>query len=143
LTVTFGNLVGYIHKDHLVDINDKTSAYEKSSNHTAVVLYTLPLVNAVYLSLKSSLINPVLKRDEIDPICLGQFFEGTITDSTSAGLFMQLNEKVRGFVPLRHLSDKLDIFEDMRIMFPVKSQKRCRVLHYASLDDIYICTMKK
>jgi ribosomal protein S1 len=99
--VTFGNLVGYIHKDHLVNTNDNASAYEKSSNYTAVVLYTLPLVNAVYLSLKSSLVKPVLKINEKDPIALGQFFEATITESTSAGLFIQLNKKAKGFVP-RH-----------------------------------------
>jgi ribosomal protein S1 len=107
------------------------------------VLYTLPLVNAVYLSLKSSLVKPDLNVNEKDTIALGQFFEATITESTSAGLFVQLNKKAKGFVPLRHLSDNQDIFEDTRALFPVKSRKRCRVLYHASLDDIYICTMKK
>ncbi len=118
------------------------SAYEKNSNYTAVVLYTLPLVNAVYLSLKSSLLKPV-KTTEKEAEIIGRIFDGTVTESTSAGLFIQLSKKMKGFVPLRHLSDNQDVFEDIKALFPVKSHKRCRVLSHASLDDIYICTLKK
>lgn len=135
--------MGYVHKDHLVNTNDNISSYEKSASFTAVILYTLPLVNAVYLSLKSSLVKPVPEKNEKDVVAPGQFFDATITESTSAGLFIQLNKKAKGFVPLRHLSDNQDVFEDTRALFPVKSRKRCRVLNHASLDDIYICTMKK
>ncbi|XP_057371391.1 protein RRP5 homolog [Daphnia carinata] len=143
LVVTFGNLVGYVHKDHLVNANDNVSSYEKSSNYTAVILYTLPLINAVYLSLKSSLVKPVKEKKEKDIIVPGQFFDAIITESTAVGLFIQLNKTAKGFVPVRHLSDNQDIFEDTRSLFPIKSRKRCRVLNHASVDDIYICTMKK
>ena len=142
MTVTFGNLLGYIHKDHLVNSNDNISSFEKSSNYTAVVLYTLPLVNAVYLSLKSTLLNPKKTGDKEVEI-VGKIFDAIITESTSAGLFVQLSKKIKGFVPLRHLSDNQDVFEDIKSLFPHKSHKRCRVLSHSSLDDIYICTLKK
>uniref|UniRef100_A0A0P6D669 Programmed cell death protein pre-rrna processing protein rrp5 n=1 Tax=Daphnia magna TaxID=35525 RepID=A0A0P6D669_9CRUS len=143
LVVTLGNLVGYVHKDHLVNTNDNVSSYEKSSNYTAVILYTLPLINAVYLSLKSSLVKPIKEKSEKEIIAPGQFFDAMIIESTAVGLFIQLNKTAKGFVPLRHLSDNQDIFEDTRALFPIKSRKRCRVLNHASVDDIYICTMKK
>lgn len=57
LLVTFGNLLGYVYKDHLSVEN--LSEYSKNPNLVAVVLYTIPLVNAIYLSLKESLVEDV------------------------------------------------------------------------------------
>lgn len=141
MTVTFGNLVGYIHRDHLIDSTDLSAQYVKGANYTAVVLYTVPLVNAVYLSLKSSLSR--VKPTEKEVIEIGKIIDGTVLEATAAGLFLQLLPKVKGFVPLRHLSDNRDIFEEIKSLFPVKARKRCRILSYATLDEVYICTMKK
>lgn len=138
--MTFGNLVGYVHRDHLASSTDTTSNYEKSANLQAIVLYTVPLVNAVYLSLKPSLIKPKTKKPAFE---IGQVIEGIISEATAAGIFFQLSPTVKGFVPLRHLSDSQEIFEDIKSLFPVKAKKRCRILSYASLDEIYICTMRK
>jgi len=143
LTVTFGNLIGYVHKDHLTHLMDDMTSYSKSSNLVAVVLYTLPLINAVYLSLKPSLIDPEkAKKDE--PIAIGRIFDNAlILEPTSAGVFLQLNKKAKGFVALRHINDNQDAVDDIHASFPAKSHKRCRVLQYAMMDETYICTMKK
>lgn len=66
-----------------------------------------------------------------------------ITESTTMGLFVQLNEGAKGFIALRHLSDSHDVIEDVKLHYPVKSTKRCKILQFASMDEIYICTMKK
>lgn len=143
--VSFGNLVGYIHKDHLAKTFDDMTSYTKSSNQVAVVLYTVPLVNAVYLSLKPSLVDPeTIAASSQEPLALGTIIDNaTVLESTTAGLFVQLNKGAKGFIPLRHLSDKLDVLDDVKALHPAKSRKRCRILQHSSLDDVYICTMKK
>ena len=141
--VTFGNLIGYIHKDHLAKTFDDMKTYAKGSNQVAVVLYTIPLVNAVYLSLKPTLVDPT-KAASTEPLALGRFIENaTIVQSSSIGLFLQLTKEAKGFVPLHHLSDKREAIEDVNSLFPVKARKRCRILQHALLDDIYVCTLKK
>ena len=142
LQVTFGNVIGYVHKDHLPQPLDM-SCYSKNPNLVAVVLYTLPLVNAVYLSLKPSLVNPEKNCGQLESMLSRIFDSAIVVEATSVGLFVQLKKNAMGFVPLRHLDDNKDAVEDIRAHHPVKSRKRCRVLQYSSLDDIYICTMKK
>ena len=146
LMVTFGNLIGYIHKDHLAQTFDNMTSYSKSSNsQMAIVLYTIPLVNAVYLSLKPALVDPEkAARNAETLLALGAIIDkAVVLESTTAGLFVQLNKDAKGFIPLRHLSDKLDVMEDIQSLHPVKSRKRCRILQHSPLDDVYICTMKK
>lgn len=140
MTVTFGNLVGYVHKDHLTNNTDTLAKYTKGATFTAVVMYTLPLVNAVYLTLKSTILNP---DNTIEVLPIGQTSSATIIGSTSAGLFVHVSTKLKGFVPLRHLSDNQDVFEDIEKLFPVNGKKKCRILSHALLDDVYICTFKK
>jgi len=143
LTVTFGNLIGYVYKDHLTHLMDDMTSYSKSSNLVAVVLYTLPLINAVYLSLKPSLVAPEKNKHE-KPIAPGRIFDNALVlEPTTAGLFLQLGKKAKGFVALRHISDNQDSMDDIQTLFPANSHKRCRVLQYAMMDEIYICTMKK
>ena len=141
--VSIGNLTGYIHKDHLAKPMDDMALYSKNPNLVAVVLYTLPLVNAVYLSLQPSLVEPE-KTVNVEIITIGRIFDSAmVLESTSAGLFVQLKKKTMGFIPLRHLDDNPDAIEDIKAHHPVKSHKRCRVLQYSSFDGVYICTMKK
>lgn len=118
-------------------------SYTKGSNQTAVVLYTIPLVNAVYLTLKPALVNPD-KASTSELLSIGRIMDNcTILTASSIGIFLQLTKKIKGFVPLRHVSDKEIVIEDIKNHFPVKSQKRCRILQHAALDDVYICTLKK
>lgn len=141
--VSIGNLLGYVHKDHLASTSTQLSSYEENAKTlTVVALYTLPVVNAIYLSLKTSLIDPK-KGAEKHPLNIGRILDSTIIETTNAGLFVQLNKTWKGFVPLRHLSDSQDIIDDVKGHFPVKSRKRCRIVGLSSLDEIYICTMKK
>lgn len=141
--VSIGSLLGYVHKDHLANASTELSSYEDNTKSlTVVALYTVPIVNAIYLSLKTSLIDPK-KAGERQPLNIGRILDSTIVETTNAGLFVQLNKTWRGFVPLRHLSDSQDIVDDVKAHFPVKSRKRCRIVGFSSLDEIYICTMKK
>lgn len=143
LTVSIGSLLGYVHKDHLASASTELSSYEDMSDSlTVIALYTLPIVNAIYLSLKTSLIDPK-KAPEKRSMDIGRILDATIIETTNAGLFVQLNKSWRGFVPLRHLSDSKDIIDDIKANFPVKSRKKCRTVGFSSLDEIYICTMKK
>ena len=142
--VSFGNLMGYIYKDHLVNGSDQLSSYSnKSKQLTALVLYTLPLVNAVYLSLKSSLV--ASKEEEPMKYSIGRIFDSaTIIEVSNAGVLVQLDsEGSKGFIPLRHLSDDRDAIENVQSHFALKSRRRCRVLQYASMDEVFICTFKK
>lgn len=141
--MSFSNLVGYIHKDHLAETFDDMKSYEKGSKLVAVVLYTVPLVNAVYLSLKPSLVDPE-KTAPPQSLPLGRIIDNaTVLETSSVGLFVQLAKEAKGFIPLRHLTDKQDIDEDIKSLYPVKSRRRCRILQHALLDEVYICTMKK
>ena len=142
--VSIGNLMGYIHKDHLAKQMDDMAGYSKNPNLVAVVLYTLPLMNSVYLSLQPALVKPVQNGNAEAPLAIGRIFDAAVVvESTSAGLFVQLKKKTMGFIPLRHLDDNRDAIEDVKAHHPVKSRKRCRVLQYSCFDGVYICTMKK
>lgn len=144
LMVSIGNLMGYIHKDHLAKQMDDMAGYSKNPNLVAVVLYTLPLMNSVYLSLQPALVKPVQNGNAEAPLAIGRIFDAAVVvESTSAGLFVQLKKKTMGFIPLRHLDDNRDAIEDVKAHHPVKSRKRCRVLQYSCFDGVYICTMKK
>ena len=143
MTVTFGNLIGYIHRDHLKEPNDTVSTYEKGSSLKAIVLYTVPMVNAIYLSVKSSLVDPTENTDK-EVLNIGCISEAIVVESTTAGLFVNLGKKFKGFIPVRHLHDNPEaVVDDIREFFPVKSRKRCRVISHSCLDDVYICTLKK
>ena len=144
MTVTFGNLIGYVYKDHLAQLMDDMKSYSKSSNLVAVVLYTLPLINAVYLSIKPSLVDPE-KTKERELLAIGRTFDSALVlEPTSAGLFLQLSKKTKGFVPLRHISDNQESVDgNIYTSHPAQSRKRCRILQYAPMDEVYICTMKK
>lgn len=127
----------------MADATTSLTSYENNSNSlTTVALYTLPIVNAVYLSLKTSIINPK-KETQKGQLELGKTLDSTVVEATNAGLFLQLNKMCKGFVPLRHLNDSQDIIDDVKAHFPINSRKRCRIIGFSSLDEIYICTMKK
>lgn len=146
LQVSFGNLIGYVHKDHLVDWSDSLTAYSNQSKPlTAVVLYAVPLVSAVYLSLKSTLTEPQTQVESQRAYAIGRLLDGAaVAEASNGGVVLRLDaEGRRGFVPLRHLSDALDQVEDVRAHHPVGAQRRCRVIQHAALDQVYICTMKK
>ena len=144
LMVTFGNLLGYVYKDHLARPTDQLSAYAAKPKLVAVVLYTLPLVNAVYLSLKTSLVAEPQAAAAAEALAIGRVFDtAKVVESSSVGVFVKLNEQSKGFVPLRHLSDSKELIEDVAAHHPVKTQRRCRILQRALMDDVYICTMKK
>lgn len=52
------HFVGYIHKDHLTALWDTPEDYSVGDDLLARVLYVLPTVKFVYLSLKKELCNP-------------------------------------------------------------------------------------
>ena len=119
-------------------------SYSKSSNLVAVVLYAFPLINTVYLTIKSSIVDPEKNKDR-EQLAIGRIFDGALVlDPTTAGLFLQLTKKTKGFVTLKHINDNQEAIDDnIYTSHPAQSRIRCRILQYASMDEFYICTMKK
>jgi len=145
---------GFVHSDHFPNPNKSLeSQFKKDKSISATVLYSLPLVRTVYLSMQ----NPApFSIDNIDPnlesagvpsgceVGLGEIIDNAeIISASYKGVYLQLKSgKARGFVHTNQMP-KLADGEDPRLKYPPKNRVQCRVLKYDHMDKVFLCTMLK
>jgi len=152
------DLVGYVHRDHFPSVDPDSAAPESGSEVEASVLYVLPTVNTVYLSLRPDV---GLGADLALPDPFGSYKVGDLVEecevvrSARNGILLRFPAKIKkeedeekeednfGFVSLRNLSEGKDTVQDVRAEFPLGAKKSCRVFQYDYMDGLFICSMQK
>lgn len=155
LEVKFGrHFVGYIHKDHLSAPWDTPQDYSVGDDLLARVLYVLPTVKFVYLSLKKELCDP-----EVNSIPSASLKMGTIVKKAkvehvdSCGITVSIKTgtaKLKGFVSIRHCSitgserdSSKSLKEELTERWAVGTSHKCKVLGYDYMSQVFICTLDK
>ncbi|CAB3387719.1 Hypothetical predicted protein [Cloeon dipterum] len=145
---------GYVRQEHFPNPS-KTfeSQFAKMKIITATVLYSVPLVRTVYLTMQEPAPFALENRDtnlgvngvpSNCNIALGEVIDSAEVMACSfRGLVLKLKKsEFRGMVGLSQMPS-LQEEETLKKMYPPKSHVQCRVLKYDVMEKLFICTMKK
>ena len=144
VTVEGTDLFAYVHRDHFPSL-DPDNVVPEDEDLVGEVLYVLPTVNAVYLSLKPKCSEPFANYK------VGDLVEGCeIIRSVKSGVMVRFPVKSEtagqesyGFVSLRNLSEGKDVVADVKGQYPLGAKKSVRIFQYDHMDGIFICSMQK
>ena len=129
------------HNDHMIEVDEDEEVQVR-------VLYILPTVNTVYVTMKKHFFN----ADSCDNLesKVGEIVKKpVILNASKIGLTLQLNNtesdsKMTGFVSLKHISDNNVSKMDIGSKFQVGSKiKKCRIIGFDAADSMFICSMQK
>ncbi|XP_071441486.1 rRNA biogenesis protein RRP5 [Hetaerina americana] len=142
--VEFLNLKGYVHQDHVGDPPPKIAAICH-----ARILYTMPLVNTIYLSLvlgNHSLFSNSGTKDESAPE-VGQVLKNCIVRSASRrGLVIGLGKgnKHKGFVARKKLRDGEEMHPgEVKKLFSAGMSVDVRIIGKDMMENIFICSSQR
>ena len=139
MKLKFGDFSGYVHISHFQDDLD-----EGQSVH-ATLLYVLPTVNFIYLSLQNDLkFNQPIEKLNEKVVKVGDLAKDcTVLEADHRGLIINFKEdeekKSMGVVPMRHLTDNMR--KDFKAL--VNTKVNTRVLQYDYFDQVFVCSMQK
>lgn len=160
--VKFHGLSGFIHRNHIpvLDPNGSEPILEEGATVFGRVLYITPLVKNVYLSALTTISKTMKEIPKPSPaevhFKIGDIVDsGKVTGVGGKGLFLQFGKKnIKGFVPERRIGfnfkgkladndDESSVLQRLRTKFPTGSSVRCRLLHFDTMSETYICSMEK
>lgn len=143
-----GALNGYIN-EHQLGLTKGTNKFAevkdfaKDTVLTARILYVMPLTKLVYLSL--------FTQDQFaienDKLPIGKILTAKVSRIGTGGVILNLGgNSAKGVISLRSL--KLDFKgnfdqDEVLVKFESGSEQQVRIMHYAPIDLLYVCTNKQ
>ncbi|KAG8226324.1 hypothetical protein J437_LFUL011437, partial [Ladona fulva] len=138
------NFKGFVYRDHTGNYNLKVSDIKH-----ARVLYTLPLLNTVYLSIflgtKDLLVAP---REDLPgtPAVNKVIKDAKVLSASKKGVWVSLgnNDKCKGFILRRRLKDGEEVApEKVKQLYPVGKEITVRIYRKDVMENIFICSAQK
>ncbi|XP_059490247.1 protein RRP5 homolog [Neocloeon triangulifer] len=155
VAVKWLNFDGYVHVDHYPHQRKPLeSQFSEDETLSATVLYSLPLVRTVFLTMQKphpfslECKDPNLATNGVPSNCdvsIGEVVDNAEVVSTSfRGLTLKLkkSDEVFGFVGLTQIP-KMTEEEKLKLLYPPQTKVQCRVLKYDVMDRLLMCTMLK
>ncbi|KAK2709533.1 hypothetical protein QYM36_013261 [Artemia franciscana] len=144
LKLSFYSSEGYVHQDHFPGLFDTNEKYTSGDKVQATILYTLPIVKTIHLSLTESGETAETSETGEGGYKVGDILKkAVVVSSNSTGVFLRLGNRARGFVPTRHLHSQEHSNNKIQAAHPIGSKRKCRIIHWAQMDRTFICTMKE
>ena len=136
LRLKFGDFNGYVHVSH-----QGHDDLEIGQEIKATVLYVLPTVNHIYLSLIDNLnFNETVVKVNEKSVKIGELSKDcNVIEADHRGLVINLNDQNTGVVPVRHLNENLK--KDFKSL--LNTTVTVRVLQFDYFDEIFVCSMQK
>lgn len=163
--VNFMSSSGYLHRNHIPISSSAKEAMphlEHGSSIFGRVLYITPIVKHVFFSALPCVSDPLMEIPKPSPaetnFGIGDTVNSAkVTGVSGKGIFLNLgkkNSKVRGFVPERRIgfnfkgkveddANSATMLQRLRDKYPLGSTVRCRLIHYDSMIETYVCSMEK
>ena len=134
-----GGLTGYIHIDMLSDIEDLLEDHTVGSILEARVLYVIPTLNTVMLTLRD-----VRKRDQFPGLGAGQLVENAVIAKVqSSHLTLKLGENQWGVVSIRNMKDGKEVIKNVKKMFKEGGTVSTRILGLDYCQGVAVCSLHK
>ena len=134
-----GGLVGYIHQDMLRDMADMVEEYSAGAQLEARVLYVVPTLNTVMLTLKD-----VRRRDVFGELSAGQLVErAAIERVTSTHLLLKLGPNQWGVVSARNMKEGKEGVKNVRKRFQEGGSVTTRILGLDHCAGVAVCSLHR
>lgn len=138
LVLKFGDFSGYVHDSHHDD------DYSVGTEITATVLYVVPTVNTIYMSLKQDHNFGCPVKDPFVTHKLGDCVDNAVVVQTSQkGIKVKLSEGHYGFVTARQLTEAKEVTRNVKQKYPVDSKHTVRIVQFDQLERTFVCSMQK
>ncbi len=137
--VAFGDFKAFCHVSFQSD-----NGIEVGQDVTATILYVLPTVNHIYISLQNNLdfgkSNEASKSHSVGDLVK----DCDVVEIDNRGLILNMLDSATGVVPFRHLNDELKPGSKTAVSAKyLKTKVQVRVLQFDLFEEIFVCSMRK
>ena len=135
-----GGLAGYVHKDQLEEVGQDIEEVESGSDLEARLLYIVPTVNTIFLTLR----DVKSAKKLVEGLKPGQVVEGaTVENSTANSVLLNLGNEKFGLVNHRQLSEGKEVLKNVKKKFPIGTKVTARVLGLDFCSGVAVCSLQK
>ena len=135
-----GGLAGYVHKDQLEEVGQDIEEVESGSDLEARLLYIVPTVNTIFLTLR----DVKSAKKLVEGLKPGQVVEGaTVENSTANSVLLNLGDEKFGLVNHRQLSEGKEVLKNVKKKFPIGTKVTARVLGLDFCSGVAVCSLQK
>ena len=135
-----GGLAGYVHKDQLEEVGQDIEEVESGSDLEARLLYIVPTVNTIFLTLR----DVKNAKKLVEGLKPGQVVEGaTVENSTANSVLLNLGNEKFGLVNHRQLSEGKEVLKNVKKKFPIGTKVTARVLGLDFCSGVAVCSLQK
>ncbi|XP_069678974.1 rRNA biogenesis protein RRP5 isoform X2 [Periplaneta americana] len=141
--------IGCIHQDYLAEMWDTPQSYAKGDIHAARVLYVLPTVKFVHMTLNVNLFDTEKSDSPSNSLDIGSVVKAEIKHVDGYGVLVKVKD-LKGFVPIRYCSisdsksDPSMSYKELLLKkYEIGTKHKCKVLSYDYMTQQFVCTLDK